>query len=73
MNVSMMHDAWNGSCIYDAKLFGNGGTNKVGDSRRCIYTCMHDAYMNHCQMLGKVGYGLPAKIGRLVGCTEMLS
>ena len=30
-------------------------------------------YMSHCQMLGKVEYGLPAKIWRLVGCTEMLS
>ena len=30
-------------------------------------------YMSHCQMFGKVEYGLPAKIGRLVGCTEMLS
>ena len=29
--------------------------------------------MTHSQMLGKVEYGLPAKIGRLVGCTEMLS
>ena len=27
----------------------------------------------HSQMLGKVEYGLPAKIWRLVGCTEMLS
>ena len=31
------------------------------------------ADMSHCQMLGKVEYGLPAKIWRLVGCTEMLS
>ena len=30
-------------------------------------------YMSHCQMLGKVESGLPAKIWRLVGCTEMLS
>ena len=30
-------------------------------------------YRSHCQMLGKVEYGLPAKIWRLVGCTEMLS
>ena len=30
-------------------------------------------YMSHSQMLGKVEYGLPAKIWRLVGCTEMLS
>ena len=29
--------------------------------------------MSHCQMLGKVEYGLPAKIWRLVGSTEMLS
>ena len=29
--------------------------------------------MTHSQMLGKVEYGLPAKIWRLVGCTEMLS
>ena len=29
--------------------------------------------MSHSQMLGKVEYGLPAKIWRLVGCTEMLS
>ena len=27
----------------------------------------------HSQMLGKVGYGLSAKIWRLVGCTKMLS
>ena len=26
-------------------------------------------YMSHSQMLGKVEYGLPAKIWRLVGCT----
>ena len=38
----MMHDAWNGSWFYDAKLFGNGGTNGEGDSRRCMYTwCMY--------------------------------
>ena len=30
-------------------------------------------HMTHSQMLGKVEYGLPAKIWRLVGCTEMLS
>ena len=29
--------------------------------------------MTHSQMLGKVEYTLPAKIWRLVGCTEMLS
>ena len=29
--------------------------------------------MSHSQMLGKVEYGLPAKIWRLVGCTEMIS
>ena len=29
--------------------------------------------MTHSQMLGKVEYGLPAKIRRLVGCTEMVS
>ena len=29
--------------------------------------------MTHSRMLGKVEYGLPAKIWRLVGCTEMLS
>ena len=29
--------------------------------------------MSHSQMLGKVEYGLPEKIWRLVGCTEMLS
>ena len=34
-----------------------------------LYLC----YMSHSQMLGKVEYGLPAKIWRLVGCTEMLS
>ena len=30
-------------------------------------------YMSNSQMLGKVEYGLPAKIWRLVGCTEMFS
>ena len=30
-------------------------------------------YISHSQMLGKVESGLPAKIWRLVGCTEMLS
>ena len=30
-------------------------------------------YKTHCQMLGKVESVLPAKIGRLVGCTEMIS
>ena len=30
-------------------------------------------HMTHSQMLGKVKYGLPAKIWRLIGCTEMLS
>ena len=30
-------------------------------------------HMTHSQMLRKVEYALPAKIWRLVGCTEMLS
>ena len=38
--------------------------------RRLSHTSLD---MIHCQMLGKVEYGLPAKIWRLVGCTEMLS
>ena len=31
------------------------------------------SYMTHSQMLQKVESDLPAKIGRLVGCTEMIS
>ena len=40
--------------------------NRVSKRFLCLY-------MNHCQMLGKFEYGLPAKFWRLVGCTEMLS
>ena len=40
---------------------------------RCFLDKKQFPDTSHCQMLGKVEYGLPAKIWRLVGCTEMLS
>ena len=47
-------------------------------SRKYVHTVSVKALplfvsMTHSQMLGKVKYGLPAKIWRLVGCTKMLS
>ena len=41
--------------------------------KNCFRTFFLWQDMSHSQMLGKVEYGLPAKIWRLVGCTEMLS
>ena len=57
---------WNGFC--PAKIYSYLFKEWKKRSMFCVYV-----YMTHCQMLGKVASGLPAKIWRLVGCTEMLS
>ena len=47
--------------------------NIMSEKRNSFSMCLKIMYMTHSQMFQKVESDLPAKIWRLVGCTEMIS
>ena len=64
---------WERLCLFLFCLCLSSASRVKGVREQLSPMMTMSSYMSHCQMLGKVEYGLPAKIWHLVGCTEMLS
>ena len=61
---------WERLCLFLFCLCLSSASRVKGVREQLSPMMTMSSYMSHCQMLGKVESGLPAKIWRLVGCTD---